>query len=140
MIKFNKMLKTTFALLLVLLVTLPNLCESTAQEMTKKAPEVCGKENCKLPLCKCSDVERPIGVEFDDTPMMIGLSFNGVLTSSYMEIIKKILNPLFKNPNGCAVEGTFFVSNIGNGTTDYCLVQTLFNNNNEIAVGSTKYT
>jgi len=71
--------------------------------------------------------------------MMIALTFNGVLTSEHSKFIKRILNPVFRNPNGCAVQGTFFLSGSGNGTTDYCFAQSLFNNNNEIAVSSTKY-
>jgi hypothetical protein len=57
--------------------------------------------------------------------MMVALSFNGVLTTEHSRYIKKILNPIFKNPNGCGIQGTFFVSDSSNGTTDYCLVQTL---------------
>jgi hypothetical protein len=71
--------------------------------------------------------------------MMVALSFNGIITSEYAKYIKKILHPIFKNPNGCPIQGTFFVSNTGNGSTDYCMVETLFNNNNEIAVSAPKY-
>lgn len=125
---------------------LPLLCESTAQDMNKAATDshnaekTCTPSNCRLPLCKCPDTERPPNVEFDDTPMMVALTFNGVVASQYGKYVKKILHPIFKNPNGCPVQGTFFVSNSGNGTTDYCLVESLFNNNNEIAVGAPKYS
>ena len=118
------------------LLLLINNCESTAQ---KDDLETCNKQNCELPLCKCSNTERPAGIEFSDTPMMIGLTFNGVLTTPLAKLFKNILNPVFKNPNGCPIQGTFFVSNTGNGTSDYCLVQNLFNNNNEIASSATKY-
>jgi hypothetical protein len=50
------------------------------------------------------------------TPMMVALSFNGIIAPEYGKYIKKILHPTFKNPNGCPVQGTFFVSNTGNGT------------------------
>ena len=121
---------------LALSFLLCNYCESTAQ---KEEIETCGKQNCELPLCKCSNTERPAGIEFGDTPMMIGLTFNGVLTSQHAHLFKNILNPVFKNPNGCPIQATFFVSNTGNGTSDYCFVQNLFNNNNEIAASATKY-
>ena len=120
---------------LVFSLLLASHCESTAQ---KDQEQSCGKLNCELPLCKCSNTERPAGIEFADTPMMIGLTFNGVLTTPLANIFKNILNPVFKNPNGCPIQGTFFVSNTGNGTSDYCLVQNLFNNNNEIASSATK--
>lgn len=126
---------------LFVLVFIPKWCDSTAQEMIKseKPAEECSFLNCRLPLCKCSNTERPGQITFDDTPMMISLSFNGVLTSHHAKYIKKILNPIFKNPNGCPIQSSFFISNTGNGTTDYCLVQNLFNNNNEISVSSFKY-
>lgn len=112
----------------------------TAQEMTKKEKiEDCNFLNCRLPLCKCSDADRPMSVHFGDTPMMVSLTFSGVLTSFHAKYIKKILNPLYKNPNGCPIQGTFFLAETGNGTTDYCLAQTLFNNNNEISVSAPKY-
>ena len=122
---------------LVVALLLVDHCESTAQ---KEEIETCGKQNCELPLCKCSNTERPAGIEFGDTPMMIGLTFNGVLTAQHAKLFKNILNPVFKNPNGCPVQATYFVSNTGNGTSDYCLVQNLFNNNNEIAASATKYS
>lgn len=109
-----------------------------ADPLTKPADE-CGDSNCRVPLCKCSNTKIPNDVPFDDTPMMVGLSFNGVLTTGHAKYLKRILNPVFKNPNDCPIQTTFFVSDKGNGTTDYCFVQGLFNNNNEIAVGSTEY-
>jgi len=115
-----------------------NLIESTAQR--DENLKSCDEDTCQLPLCKCSDTKRPAGIEFNDTPMMIGLSFNGVITTSLGDLFKNILNPVFKNPNGCPIQSTFFVSDTGNGTTDYCVVQNLFNNNNEIAVTATKYS
>jgi hypothetical protein len=128
--------------LLVFLAILPYLCESTAKIDKKSdlSDEKCNSVNCRLPLCKCSDTEQPDKIELEDTPMMIALSFNGVITTEHSKYIKKILNPIFKNPNGCGIQATFFVSETGNGTTDYCLVQTLFNNNNEIGVGAPKYS
>lgn len=111
-------------------------CLSTYKERSSS----CDTSNCILPLCKCSNKESPERVPLDDVPMMVGISFNGVVPSSSMKYIKKILNPIFKNPNGCPTQATFFVSDkMERKDTDYCVVQNLFNNNNEIAVGSTKY-
>lgn len=113
----------------------------TAQEMVKRDKiEDCNFLNCRLPLCKCSNTERPMSVHFDDTPMMVSLTFNGVLTSFHSKYIRKILNPMYKNPNGCPIQSTFFLADTGNGTTDYCFAQTLFNNNNEIGVSAPKYS
>ena len=101
----------------------------------------CDSKNCVLPLCKCSDTEPPGNMDLEDVPMMIGLSFNGIVASHHMKYIKTILNPIFKNPNGCPTQATFFVSDKSTASqkTDYCVVQNLFDNNNEIGVGSVKY-
>ena len=133
-------MKTGMLLLFLLLAasSVVERADATAQESSM--PVTCSPANCRLPLCKCSNTERPSGIELDDTPMMIGLTFSGVLATQYAHYIKRILNPIFKNPNGCAVEATFFLSNSGNGTTDYCFAQTLFNNHNEIAIGAPRYT
>lgn len=132
----KKLILTSF----IILITLINLCNTTAQtDAVKPSTSECNSKNCVLPLCKCSNTERPGKIEFDETPMMIAITFNGILNSNYMKNIKKILDPIYKNPNGCPIHGTFFVSDKGNGTTDYCVVQSLFNNNNEISVGSVKY-
>lgn len=126
-------------LLLTCLIILSNInsCKSTAKSQQTIR---CDSTNCKLPLCKCSDTQPPGDIDLDKVPMMIGLSFNGIIASSHMKYIKQILNPVFKNPNGCPIQGTFFVSEQAeHDSTDYCVVQNLFNNNNEIGVGATKY-
>lgn len=127
---------------IIILIALVNLCSSTAQESASITTntDACNPKTCTLPLCKCSDIKIPADFNFDDTPMMIAITFNGVISSHYMKHIKKILNPIYKNPNNCPVQATFFVSDkTGNTTTDYCVIQNLFNNNNEIAVGSIDY-
>lgn len=71
---------------------------------------------------------------------MVGITFNGVIAGRHMKYLKQILNPIFKNPNGCPPQATFFVSDKSEtANTDYCVVQNLFDNNNEIAVGAEKY-
>ncbi len=126
-----------FLLLVNFLLICPLIIPSTA---TAKSA-TCDSTNCILPLCKCSNTEPPANMDLEDVPMMVGLSFNGILTAHHMKHIKQILNPVFKNPNGCPTQATFFVSDQQERlTTDYCVVQSLFNNNNEIGVGATKYT
>ena len=134
----------TPTLLLLFLVnsSIISLSLSTAQtnEKTQSKPEECSAKNCILPLCKCSDTKTPGNMDLKDVPMMVGITFNGVVASHHMKYIKQILNPIFKNPNGCPPQATFFVSDKSEtATTDYCVVQNLFDNNNEIAVGAEKY-
>ena len=75
-------------------------------------------------------------IKITKTPMMIGLSFSGIITSQTIKFINKIAKPRYRNPNGCSIQTTFFVSDSAcNEQTEYCLVQELFNNNNEIGIG-----
>ena len=128
-------------LTLGIFLVLFTLCESTGRVDDHRENEPCDSSNCRLPLCKCSDIRGPEEkIDLRDTPMMVALSFNGIITTEHSKFIKKILNPIFKNPNGCGIQATFFLSESGNGTTDYCLAQTLFNNNNEIGIGAPKYS
>lgn len=79
----------------------------------------------------------PTRIKINEIPMMIGLSFSGIVTGQTMKFFNKIVRPRFKNPNGCPLQATFFVADSNaNEQTEYCLVQELFNNNNEIGVGS----
>lgn len=126
-------------LVLVLALSIIDLPGYAFQATHENKKPVCGVDNCRLPLCKCSSTSGPTNVAFEDTPMMIALGFNGVLTTQHSFHIKKILNPIYKNPNGCPVQSTFFVSDKGRGATDYCLVQGLFRNHNEIGVGAPVY-
>lgn len=128
-----------FLLFFLIASTLVNHSLSTAQSNSDKT-EQCSTKNCVLPLCKCSDTEPPGNLALEDVPMMVGITFNGVVASRHMKYLKQILNPIFKNPNGCPTQATFFVSDKSDiANTDYCVVQNLFDNNNEIAVGAEKY-
>jgi len=107
---------------------------------TQQNETICSAENCRLPLCKCANTKTPGNINLNEVPMMIMLTFNGVVRQEHSAYLQRILNPIYRNPNGCPVQATFYVSNEDNNhKTDYCLVQKLFNNNNEIGVGAIKY-
>lgn len=123
--------------LLLLVLFLAN-----AVQCDEKDSKKCNQTNCRLPLCRCSTTnvtEVTNNMALDDTPMMVAITFNGILTSQHSVSIKKILDPTFRNPNGCPIQATFFVSDKGRGLTDYCFVQGLFNNHNEIGVSVPRY-
>jgi hypothetical protein len=118
----------------IILTTIISGCLSFTQK------EVCSSQNCLLPVCRCSSINSPRNTDLSETPMMIALSFNGIINQDVMQSINKILDPSNKNPSGCPIQGTFFVSDVNKETkTEYCLVQNLFDKNNEIAVGTTIY-
>ena len=133
--------KSPFNLSIILLLLHSLNCEKISENSNKASSgSQCDPNVCKLPLCKCADVLSPGNLSLNDVPMMIMLTFNGILQKEHVDYLKKILNPIFKNPNGCPVQATFYISDSSYAkSTDYCLVQKLFNNNNEIGVGALKY-
>ena len=58
-------------------------------------------------------------------------TFIGNLNEYTLDPIRSILNPIHRNPNKCPISSTFFVND---NYTEYCLVQRLFDNHNEIAM------
>jgi hypothetical protein len=99
--------------------------------------------NCRLPSCLCSSTTFSDNFNISDIPMMIALTFSGALSSDHSKYIKQILNPEKRNPNGCATQATFFISDKNEdiySETDYCLVRQLFDNNNEIGVSLKTYS
>ena len=111
----------------------------TKKSLNPNTAQECNKINCVLPLCQCSGTKPPGDLKISEVPMMVGLTFNGIIESSYMEYLKKVLNPVFKNPHGCPIQATFFVSDPNQDSYNYCNITNLFNNNNEIGVGSIEY-
>lgn len=67
---------------------------------------------------------------------MILLTFDDAINSDNNEIYSKILNSKRKNPNGCSIKATFFVSHQFN---NYQQTQKMWNHGHEIAVHSVTY-
>lgn len=71
------------------------------------------------------------------TPQMITLTFSGAVNHENWDIyIKHLLTTERKNPNGCPIKATFFISH---PYTNYRHVQKLWNDGHEIAVHSITY-
>lgn len=65
---------------------------------------------------------------------MILLTFDGAVNSDNWELISQtLLKNTYKNPNGCRIQATFFISH---SFTNYQYVQKLWNEGHEIAVHS----
>ncbi|CAF1061212.1 unnamed protein product [Didymodactylos carnosus] len=79
----------------------------------------------------CLTTKHPIKQDIKQLPQLILLSFVGNLNKYSLDSIRTILNPVHRNPNKCPISSTFIVND---NYTDYCLVQRLFDNNNEIAI------
>ncbi|CAF0943745.1 unnamed protein product [Adineta steineri] len=92
----------------------------------------CTKLNCQLPSCQCpTSNSNPTSLNVTDIPQLVLFTFVGNLNQYTFDSVRSILNPAHRNPNKCPISSTFFVND---NFTDYCLVQRLFNNHNEIAM------
>lgn len=94
--------------------------------------DTCDTELCKLPDCFCSPTSTkvPGGLDPKDTPQMILLSFDDAINSNNYDIYKRLFNGQRKNPNGCDIRATFFVSH---KFTNYSMVEDLYRRGHEIA-------
>ncbi|XP_044253775.1 chitin deacetylase 1 isoform X2 [Tribolium madens] len=90
--------------------------------------------SCALPECFCSHdgTQIPGNLEPSKVAQMVLLTFDGPINSDNWELLGWLLNGA-KNPNGCPIESTFFVSHQHN---NYHQTQKLWNNGHEIAVHS----
>lgn len=92
----------------------------------------CDPAACVLPECFCSpDGTRiPGELEPKDVPQMIIMSFDGAMNSMNYPHYRSLLNKEHrKNPNGCPIRSTFFLSH---EYTSYFYVQKMFADGHEI--------
>ncbi|CAH0406911.1 unnamed protein product [Chilo suppressalis] len=95
----------------------------------------CDPAECQLPYCFCSKDGTliPGGIDPEETPQMIMLTFDGAVNLNNFEQYKKVFNGKIKNPNGCPIRGTFFLSH---EYSNYAMVQALAHDGHEIATGT----
>ncbi|VDN60403.1 unnamed protein product, partial [Dracunculus medinensis] len=91
--------------------------------------------SCRLPDCFCSrsGLEVPNGLHPIEIPQIVLLTFSGPVHSLTINIFKSLFNGRFRNPNGCPIKGTFFVSHEWN---NYDQTQWLLSQGHEIGVNS----
>ncbi|XP_055341597.1 chitin deacetylase 1-like isoform X2 [Paramacrobiotus metropolitanus] len=102
------------------------------------AAPVCDESKCKLPNCFCSQKGTRIPGDLDpaQVPQMIVLSFDDAVNSNVQPIYDALFNPDLKNPNGCPIRGTFYLSH---QWTDYRMVQQLFKDGHDFALHSVSH-
>ncbi|RVE49820.1 hypothetical protein evm_005550 [Chilo suppressalis] len=96
----------------------------------------CDTVQCELPNCFCTKngTETPGSLVPMQTPQMITLTFHGPVNHENWDVYTKhLFTPEKKNPNGCPVKATFFVSH---SYSNYRHVQKLWNDGHEIGVNS----
>lgn len=91
--------------------------------------------NCKLPECLCMSSSAPNGLKPEEIPQLVFLTFDDAISDWMYPIYDRILRNR-KNPNGCPVTMTFYVTH---EATNYQLVNEFFNKGNEIASHSVRY-
>lgn len=87
--------------------------------------------NCRLPNCLCPGKSTPGGISSKDTPQIVMLSFDDWVNPKRFRYFSQLFQRSRKNPNGCPITATFFVSE--NGGTNYSLVNSLYKDGHEIA-------
>ena len=92
----------------------------------------CDPNICKLPSCFCSGTKIPDDLPLSSIPQIVFISIDAAINTAFVDY-EALFDGTLKNPNGCDISGTFFVSH---EYTDYCDVQTLYSQRHEIADNS----
>ena len=69
--------------------------------------------------------------QVSDTPQIVMVTMEGAINDEYIALYNKLFNG--SNPNGCAIKGTFFVTD---ANTDMSLVKGLMTSGHEIGINS----
>ncbi|RUS79571.1 hypothetical protein EGW08_012665, partial [Elysia chlorotica] len=81
----------------------------------------CSKHTCQAPDCRCPAHSIPGNLKVDTVPQMVLIAFDDAVNWDNWDFYLRLLPPdgSRKNPNGCPISATFFVSH---NFTDYCMV------------------
>ena len=112
------------ALCLVLLLGI------TASKTIRRPATECNPNICKLPDCFCSGNAIPNKLEAKAIPQIVMLTFDDAINDQVYSFYTSLFNGELKNPNGCEIKSTFFVSH---EWTDYQMLETLYHQRHEIA-------
>ncbi|GAB1599315.1 uncharacterized protein LOC115210852 [Argonauta hians] len=103
----------------------------TPRMATDKTPTgPCTPMNCKLPNCKCPGSGIPYSLPTSSIPQIVLLTFDDGVHSNNFLFYSDLFNSTIRNPNGCHIKGTFFVSG---DYVQYNRVSQLYEMGNEIA-------
>lgn len=70
----------------------------------------CDSRKCVLPDCFCGHAKIPGGLPAKDIPQIVLLTFDDAVNDLNWEIYQEIFDTGRKNPNGCPLLATFYVS------------------------------
>lgn len=90
----------------------------------------CEARKCRLPDCHCGGTDVPGELPNHETPQVVLVTFDDGVNDLNFDHYTEIFDTGRKNPNGCPIRGTFYVSH---EWTDYGQVQTLYSKGHEMA-------
>ncbi|GFN93481.1 chitin deacetylase 5a [Plakobranchus ocellatus] len=99
-------------------------------EKYKKRAGGCSSKWCKLPNCRCIGTDIPGELKPQEVPQMVLLTFDDSINIQNINYYRRLFNGTLRNPNGCPIKSTFFVSG---DSTDYKLVKEVYRHGHEIA-------
>lgn len=107
---------------------------SHAQSLVRGNPaKPCYPGICKLPDCFCSGTEIPGNLSVSSIPQIVFVSFDAFVSSAPLFFYETLFDGSLKNPNGCNISATFFVSH---EYTNCCEIQDLYSQRHEIGHNS----
>ncbi|CAG8560891.1 7182_t:CDS:2, partial [Acaulospora morrowiae] len=96
---------------------------------TVEAAFSCDSTKCLPPNCFCPSINPPGGLTLNQTPMFFTFTFDDSIQNSTLTVVETLLGNR-KNPNGCPIKGTYYVST---QYTDYSLVTRWYSSGHEVA-------
>jgi len=97
----------------------------------------CKNHKCHLPDCLCGQTRLKEMAGTLHRPQLVMLTFDDSVNDLNRDLYKEIFQDYRRNPNGCPISATFFVSH---EWTDYSQVQNLYANGHEIASHSISHS
>ncbi|KAB0794026.1 hypothetical protein PPYR_13646 [Photinus pyralis] len=96
---------------------------------------LCNETTCTLPNCFCSidGTTIPGRLHPSEVPQIITLTFNDAINSENWELYNRLFPANRRNPNGCPISATFYISHQFN---NYYYTQNLWKRGHEISVHS----
>merc|ERR1711978_552805 len=114
--------------------------ERKVQPLLSTDEPLCDKNICKLPDCFCSEDGSEVPGDLcpdndrcDRVPQMVTITFDDAINNNNIDLYDEIFNRQRRNPNGCDIKATFFVSH---KYTNYSAVQNMHRMGHEIAAHS----
>lgn len=100
--------------------------------VSTKTPHCYQGVNCKLPSCFCPTHKFPM-IDVNKIPQIIYFGFDDYLGAEHKKIYDKLFFTNRRNPNGCPITISLYVSNTN---TDYNVVRYYYKRGNDIGVHS----